>query len=295
MVAFGVCELCWGRRASRTPLALLMLVYFAIQLVGMSLYGVEPWTRRADAFGVVLRALRAPGRPGPPRRGALRCARRWSARRGCPRSAGVVALLVVAIGVTAFDGAKEGPLFNDAGPGGRRTRFIGLGFAPGLALELGFVARAGGHDRGDRRDLRARGRRDAGAAGRRRAGLGRRFAHTLVPIAAAYVVAHYFSLLAYQGQDVLRLLSDPLGEGADLLGTADRPDRLHGRDGDGHLVRAGRSRSSSATWPRWCSATTAPSRSTAAPRAAVGSQVVMLVLMVCFTCLGLYLLSVANA
>ena len=37
-----------------------------------------------------------------------------------------------------------------------------------------------------------------------------RFIHTLVPIALAYVVAHYFSLLAYNGQDIVRLASDPL-------------------------------------------------------------------------------------
>ena len=44
---------------------------------------------------------------------------------------------------------------------------------------------------------------------------------TLIPIAAAYVVAHYFSLLAYNGQDLWRLASDPLGDGSDLLGGAD--------------------------------------------------------------------------
>ena len=49
---------------------------------------------------------------------------------------------------------------------------------------------------------------------------GRALVHSLTPIVAAYVVAHYFSLLAYNGQDVLRLLSDPLGDGSDLLGTA---------------------------------------------------------------------------
>ena len=55
-----------------------------------------------------------------------------------------------------------------------------------------------------------------------RRGLSRRFAHALIPIAAAYVVAHYFSLLAYNGQDLWRLASDPLGNGADLFGGADR-------------------------------------------------------------------------
>ena len=29
-----------------------MLVYLVVMLVGMSLYGVEPWMRNADAFGV---------------------------------------------------------------------------------------------------------------------------------------------------------------------------------------------------------------------------------------------------
>jgi hypothetical protein len=47
-----------------------------------------------------------------------------------------------------------------------------------------------------------------------------RFAHTLAPIALAYVVAHYFSLVAFQGQAMLPLISDPLGNGTNLLGTA---------------------------------------------------------------------------
>jgi hypothetical protein len=48
----------------------------------------------------------------------------------------------------------------------------------------------------------------------------RSYVHTLVPIAAAYVIAHYFSFLAYNGQAILYLASDPLGEGSDLFGTA---------------------------------------------------------------------------
>jgi len=41
-----------------------------------------------------------------------------------------------------------------------------------------------------------------------------------VPIALAYSVAHYFSLLVFEGQNGWRLLSDPLGRGWDLFGTA---------------------------------------------------------------------------
>jgi hypothetical protein len=48
----------------------------------------------------------------------------------------------------------------------------------------------------------------------------RTYAHTLVPIAAVYVLAHYFSFLMYNGQAIAFLSSDPLGKGWDLFGTA---------------------------------------------------------------------------
>lgn len=46
------------------------------------------------------------------------------------------------------------------------------------------------------------------------------FAFTLVPIAIAYHLAHYLSWLLVQGQYVVPLLSDPLGRGWNLFGTA---------------------------------------------------------------------------
>jgi len=45
-------------------------------------------------------------------------------------------------------------------------------------------------------------------------------APSLIPIAGGYLVAHYYSLFVYQAPVGLALLSDPLGTGADLLGTA---------------------------------------------------------------------------
>ena len=44
---------------------------------------------------------------------------------------------------------------------------------------------------------------------------------TLLPIAIAYHLAHYLSLFAVQGQLLIPLLSDPLGQGMNLFGTAD--------------------------------------------------------------------------
>jgi hypothetical protein len=42
----------------------------------------------------------------------------------------------------------------------------------------------------------------------------------LVPIAFAYALAHYFSLLVFEGQSAIALASDPFGQGWDLFGTA---------------------------------------------------------------------------
>jgi hypothetical protein len=50
--------------------------------------------------------------------------------------------------------------------------------------------------------------------------LDRRFAHTLLPIAVGYTLAHYFSLLVLQGQNGYIRASDPFGQGWDLFGTA---------------------------------------------------------------------------
>ncbi|OJU81941.1 MAG: hypothetical protein BGO11_19015 [Solirubrobacterales bacterium 70-9] len=61
----------------------------------------------------------------------------------------------------------------------------------------------------------------ARATGRPIAELSGQFIHTLVPIAFGYMLAHYFSLLVLQGQAVGYLISDPLGHGSNLFGTAE--------------------------------------------------------------------------
>ena len=47
-----------------------------------------------------------------------------------------------------------------------------------------------------------------------------RFAHTLVPIGLAYAVSHYFTLILFEGQQLIAAISDPFGLGWDLFGTA---------------------------------------------------------------------------
>ena len=293
ILAFVICELCWGAAREPTPLAVLMLVYLFVQLAGQGIYGVEPWSRRGDAFGVWfgLFAMLSPvGRREdgrlvlrPPVVGATRLA----------AGAGTVALLVIGIGSTGFDGAKEGPLFNGVRPD-LQDFFTSLGATMGVGLELAFVVGllvAIGLV-GALWWLGTEGMPRTNAGGRDRRALSRAFAHTLVPIAAAYVVAHYFSLLAYNGQDLWRLASDPLGDGSDLFGGA------HASI-DYSILTA------TAIWYVQTLALVAGHVSAlvlahdralvvyGSAKEATRSQIVMLVLMVCFTCLGLWLLSAA--
>jgi len=292
LLAFTICELAWAAGRDPAPLAILMLVYFVAMVVGMSVYGVEAWTRNGDAFGVWfgLFARLAPlGRRADGRLVLRAPVAGTAALRAVP---GTVALLIAGIGTTAFDGAREGPLFGDMAIW-LQARFEGLGTSKGLGLELAFVvglllaiALVGaiwwlGMQGMPRRGLELD-----------RIGLGRRFAHTLIPIAAAYLVAHYFSLLAYSGQDLWRLASDPLGDGSDLFGG--------GESGIDYSVV-------SATFIWYVQVGALVAGHVAAlvlahdralvlyggAREATRSQVVMLVLMVCFTLLGLWLLSAA--
>ena len=113
--ASSICELCWAAAREPRPLAILMLVYFAVQFVGMSLYGVEPWTRRGDAFGVWFGAVRAPGAVRPPRRrhgSSLRPPVVGAAVAG--RGRGHAALLLVGDRLDRRSTAPgRAPLFND--------------------------------------------------------------------------------------------------------------------------------------------------------------------------------------
>jgi hypothetical protein len=125
--------------------------------------------------------------------------------------------------------------------------------------------------------------------------LGRLFAHSFIPIALAYLTAHYFTLFVFQEQaQFTYLLSDPLGEGSNLFGTASSGI-------DYGLIGA------TAVWYVQVGALVVGHVTALAlghdralviyedPQTAARSQYWMLALMVAFTCLGLFLLSQANA
>ncbi len=221
VLVFVWVELVFAGRDDPSTLAVLVLAYAALQLVGMALYGIEPWTRNADGFSVLFGLFAALS--------PLRWADRALALRP-PLSGltevravpGTVALLVVAIGTTSYDGFSGGELWGGVARD-LQTAFVDLGLNGVRALELaetaglvGMVLLVGLLFRLGVAGMRTVDRARAGTG----AGLAGRFVHSLVPIAFAYVLAHYFSLLATQGQATAYLASDPLGTGANLFGTA---------------------------------------------------------------------------
>ena len=272
--------------------ALAILVYTAITLFGMSAFGTEKWLERGESFSVYfgmfsrLAALERRGDRLGFRR-PLAAAGRWA------QVPGSVALVLVAIGGTSFDGAQEGALTDAIKSVFDWLTERGLGFADALRLTdtlflvLTLVAVAGLFALG------IRGMRTVpGSPSVVR--LRRAFGHTLIPIALAYLVAHYFSLFLFQEQAQFGyLLSDPLGDGSDYFGTA-------AAGIDYGLIGA------TEVWYVQVAAlvighvaglTLAHDRALTVykdPRSATRSQYWMLAVMIGFTCLGLFLLSQAN-
>ena len=107
------------------------------------------------------------------------------------------------------------------------------------------------------------------------------------------MVAHYFSLLAYNGQNLWPLANDPLGNGLGPVRRRRGRDRLRRSSPPPASGTSRSARSSSATSPALVLAHDRALELYGSARAATRSQVVMLILMVAFTCLGLWLLSAA--
>jgi hypothetical protein len=296
LVAFAWLELIYGAGGTvgLTPhvTAVAVLVYSGYTLAMMAVFGTETWSQRGETFAVYfnmfsqLSVLEArEGRIG--RRRIFSGAAQWASVPGS------VALVVASIASTSFDGAQEGALANAIES--TFDRLVDAGFGLNSALRLtdsiylllclaGIAALYLIGVQGMRTV------RNAPGAARLRSG----FAHSLIPIAFAYLVAHYFSLFVFQEQAQFTfLLSDPLGTGEDIFGTA-------GRGIDYGLLGA------TFVWyvqvaalviGHVCGLTMAHDRAIAYwadDRQAARSQLWMLAVMVGFTCFGLYLLSQAN-
>jgi hypothetical protein len=275
------------------PVAEAALLYSAYTLAMMALFGVEEWCERGEVFSVYFGMFSQLGIFGA-RDGQLYRRRPFSAATTWAAIPGSAAVVIASIASTSFDGAQDGAYkdfiesgiewFAEAGTSlltavrATDTIFMLLTFA-GVALVY---------------TLGVRGMRTVpGAPSFKKLRTG--FAHTLIPIALAYLVAHYFSLFVFQEQaQFTYLLSDPLGTGnTDLFGTA-------GAGVDYNVLSA------TAIWyvqvaalviGHVCGLMLAHDRALVYwpdYKKATASQYWMLAVMVAFTCFGLYLLSVAN-
>ena len=275
-----------------STLAVLALIYAAVQLAGMAAYGVEAWTTRGDAFGVYFNMLSRLS-PWERREGVLYLRPPLTGVPGWKAVPGSVAFVCVTIGSTTFDGFSNGQAWADIRPD-LQSALGDIGFGMQASFELastiglavcvcvialfyrlgiaGMGTVGGGHDP---RELLSR------------------FAHSLIPIAFAYALAHYFSLLLYKGQAIIYLASDPLGRGSDIFGTAGTGINYNLISGSGiYYVQVG-----VLVCGHVAGLMLAHDRAIATyddPREATRSQYWMLVVMVGFTSLGLWLLSAVN-
>jgi hypothetical protein len=123
---------------------------------------------------------------------------------------GMLALVLVALGSTTFDGFSRTRFWGDIigqRIGWDRTLVSTLG----LLWVIGIVAAAW---LGATRLTARLTRRDP-------ADIATAFLGSLIPITLGYAIAHYFSLLIFDGQNFLALASDPFARGWDLFGTID--------------------------------------------------------------------------
>jgi hypothetical protein len=277
--------------ADPSVLALAAVVYTVVTLSAMACFGTETWISRGEAFSVYFNLFSRVS-PVTVRDGRLGLRRPLSGFTTFEPLPGTVALLIVMIGNVMFDGASEGKPWTDIAPD-LQNAFVERGFgfetaaeltsSIGMALALAIVGA-----------IYAVGVAGVHGVDRRPKGtIARSFVHTLVPIAAVYVLAHYFSLLAFNGQAIAYLSSDPLGEGWDLFGTA-------GRSIDYGILGA------SGIWyaqvgvlvaGHVCGLMLSHDKALALygrAKDAATSQYWMLAVMVAFTTFGLFLLSQAN-
>ena len=295
--AFAWAELVWRDKDVPAYLASVVLAYALLTWIAAACFGTEAWLRNGEAFSIAFGVF---GRFAP-LHGQDRALRLRLPGAGLiadervPVSIAVFVLLMLS-SVTC-DGFFETPLMRSL-----ETAVLG---SPPLAAAL-FAASEWGLDESQliasatlaafpalfvaafwltawamlRVSKQNRGVRETACA----------FVLTLVPIAVAYHLAHYFSLLVTAGQFMIPLASDPFGFGWNLFGTA------------GYKVDLG----AVSPYVFWYGAVVLivtghviavvlahveALRLFGSPRAAAASQVPMVALMVAYTMLSLWILA----
>ncbi|MFC8045626.1 hypothetical protein [Nocardia sp. NPDC057353] len=209
----GLFSFVWLELAAPDPgavgaVATWLGLYLLLTLAGLVVFGTA-WAEHADPLEVYSALV---GRLSPLGRrdsGELVLRTPLANLAGTPVLPGSVAVAAVLLGSTAFDSFSQFPVWRrqlvDSGaPTLLKTAGL-LGFVLVVAVLFWCAARAtGGVTPAERRLL-------PGA-----------MAHSLTPIIAGYIVAHYLTFLVEKGQATAILFADPFDRGWNLLGLADR-------------------------------------------------------------------------
>jgi hypothetical protein len=207
LFAFVWMELVYPGATYLAPLRLWFAVYIGVVLVGSALFG-SVWFERADpfeAYSTLVGHLCVVGRRAD---GRLVFRSPLGNLDGVPVLPGLVGMVAVLFGSTAFDSFKDSPVWIGFVQG-LHTDTVWVNFAAlvtfcaVVGVTFAAATMATGIHHADRRLL-----------------LPDRFAHSVVPIVLGYIVAHYLSFFVETGQQTLAQLSDPMGNGSNLLGTA---------------------------------------------------------------------------
>ncbi len=207
----------WGDHPARLVTA--ALGYTVLTLAAQVYYGVETWSRYGESFSVYYNFFSRLS-VWETRDGTVGVRRALGGLPGLDTPPGTVAVVMVMIGTVTFDGLSQGQLWRNLSANGvdalgslgigalTASRIIAtIGLACGVGLVSGFYR------------LGIDGALSVGG-GMTLERLQRGFVHSLVPIAAVYVAAHYFTFLIFEGQAIGYLASDPFGQLWNLFGTA---------------------------------------------------------------------------
>jgi len=208
LLSFTYLELVVPDRTSTGVLVLYFLLYFQVQLAGAILFG-SGWFARCDGFEVYSSLV---GRMSPLGRredGRLVLRNPLNGLDALKPAAGLVATVSVLLGSTAFDSFSSTRIWVRV----ITTSSIPLETLGALGL-VGFITAAY-----VTYSIATSLAGTLGGVGGR--GLPGKFVHSIIPIAAGYVIAHYFSFFVFEGQHALILAADPFSKGQNILGTAD--------------------------------------------------------------------------
>ncbi|MET9268398.1 hypothetical protein [Kribbella sp. NPDC003557] len=205
-------ELVYPEGSDPRVVAIFTATYAVLNVAAGIVYG-PAWFGVGDSFEVYAEVLARLSPLGRGAEGRLELRNPLAGLATMPRQPGIVGLLCLLLGSTAFDGISRWSVWTRLTGGFAHIPAYTLGLVVTVAIVTGLFLLAA------RTTGAARIR--PGAVGT--AGLPGAFVHSLVPIAIGYAVAHYFSFAMFQGQEGWLLATDPFGRGWDLLGTSGTP------------------------------------------------------------------------